>query len=128
MTTSDFPRRRRISPIHLSLALFALFVCVSSSRAQDTGIITGLITDASGSPISGASLLLTNRETNVVTKVLSGADGLYVATPLNVGTYTIEVEGSGFKSRFATEFSFRCRTGCGSIFNWKSATSLNRWK
>ena len=65
---------------------------------QDTGIITGVVTDQSGSAVPEChpgSLL--NTATNTSTTVKTDNDGLFVATPLRIGTYTISVEARGFK-------------------------------
>ena len=42
-----------------------LFCTILSVAQQDTGIITGLVTDASGSPVLGATVSVKNRDTNV---------------------------------------------------------------
>ncbi|MBI3682753.1 MAG: TonB-dependent receptor [Acidobacteria bacterium] len=64
---------------------------------QDTGIITGLVTDATGSVIPSAAISLVNTGTNVRTTVATNADGLFVATPMRIGVYSITVEARGFK-------------------------------
>src|SRR4030081_2016581 len=64
---------------------------------QDTATITGQITDDSGLPLLNAAVSVTHRETNVVVRVTSGQDGIYVASPLRIGTYNIAVEAPGFK-------------------------------
>src|SRR5581483_1570311 len=63
---------------------------------QDTGIITGLVTDPSGLAIPGAQVIVTNRDTNLKLNVATGNDGIYVATPLKIGRYSIEVHAQGF--------------------------------
>ena len=74
-----------------------LFCTILSVAQQDTGIITGLVTDASGSPVLGATVSVKNRDTNVGITVSTGSDGIYVATPLKIGAYEIQVEAKGFK-------------------------------
>jgi len=64
---------------------------------QDTATITGQVTDASGLALARASVSVTHRETNVVVRVATGQDGIYVATPLRIGTYNLAVEAPGFK-------------------------------
>ncbi len=72
--------------------------CVSLlTGQQDTGMITGLVTDASNAPVSGAAVSVINRNTNVRTGVTTGSDGIYVATPLKIGAYGVQVEVTGFK-------------------------------
>jgi hypothetical protein len=64
---------------------------------QDTGIITGVVTDQSGSAVPNAAITLSNTGTNTTTSVTTDNDGLFVATPLRIGPYTITVEARGFK-------------------------------
>src|SRR3989442_5061989 len=64
---------------------------------QDTGMITGQVLDATGSAIPLATVLLVNTGTNVQTSVSPNSDGLFVATPLRIGVYSITVEAKGFK-------------------------------
>ena len=51
---------------------------------QDTGIITGVITDQSGSAVPNATVALLNTGTNTTTTVTTDNDGLFVAAPLPV--------------------------------------------
>src|SRR5436309_10764010 len=64
---------------------------------QDTGIITGVVTDRSGSAVPNATVTLLNTGTNTSMSVTTDNDGLFVATPLRIGSYTIAVEARGFK-------------------------------
>ena len=64
---------------------------------QDTGIITGVVTDRSGSAVPNATVALLNTGTNTSIRVTTDNDGLFVATPLRIGSYTIAVEARGFK-------------------------------
>ena len=73
-------------------------VCAGLLLAQqDTGMITGQVLDANGFAVPDALVAVTNRGTNVGMKVTTSADGMYVATPLRIGVYSIEVEAKGFK-------------------------------
>src|SRR5437667_8932268 len=64
---------------------------------QDTGIITGVVTDRSGSAVPNATVALLNTGTNTSIRVTTDNDGLFVATPLRIVSYTIAVEARGFK-------------------------------
>ena len=74
---------------------------------QDTGIITGVVTDPSGSAIPNAAIVLVNVGTNARTKVTTDEGGLFVATPLRIGTYTISIEAPGFKRSVQEEVVLR---------------------
>jgi hypothetical protein len=60
-------------------------------------VITGIVTDSSGSAIPDAKVTVTNQET--ATKIVVGTNsaGNYSTPPLILGTYTVEVEKEGFK-------------------------------
>src|SRR5262245_63911636 len=84
---------RFCSKVLLSTYLLCASICFAQ---QDTGIITGVITDPSGSPIPNAAVVLLNTGTNASMTVNTASKGLFVATPLRIGVYTISVEVSGF--------------------------------
>src|SRR6266498_2979982 len=85
-----------------------LFFLASAMYAQqDTGMITGQILDASGSAIPLATVLLVNTGTNVQTSVATNSDGLFVATPLRIGVYSITVGAKGFKKAVRDNIALR---------------------
>lgn len=68
----------------LSLLLSTL-ACVWLSMplmAQDTGIISGTVTDESGAVIPNATLTITNKATGAPRTVISNAEGLFSAPAL----------------------------------------------
>jgi hypothetical protein len=85
---------------HAALALAGVVILMLSAGplyAQvDTGTILGTITDASGAPISGASVTLTNEGTSASLTTTTGSDGGYKFTPLKVGSYSIKSSYQGF--------------------------------
>jgi len=64
---------------------------------QDMGVITGLVTDATGAAVPAVRVTVTNVETNETRVGETGATGAYTIGPLRVGTYDVTVEKSGFK-------------------------------
>src|SRR5689334_830569 len=64
---------------------------------QDMGVITGLITDASGAAVPGARVIVTNTETNEVRSAETADTGAYTVGPLRIGSYSVAVEKAGFK-------------------------------
>jgi len=83
------------------IALFA-FVCPQKVPAQGLfGGISGVVTDSSGAVIPGATVRVTNVETDVTTVWKTNSAGLYNATNLNPGTYKVEAEATGFKRALA---------------------------
>jgi hypothetical protein len=78
--------------------LWCVFSLATAIRAQqDTGMITGIVLDGTGSAVPGANVQLVNMATNVRTAVTTDSDGLFVATPLRIGVYSVSVEAKGFK-------------------------------
>lgn len=77
----------------------ALFLFVSlCCFAQDRGTITGSVTDPSGAGIPDAKVTIKNPATNFTQEVTTAANGNYSVPNLSVGTYTIQVEKTGFQS------------------------------
>jgi len=81
----------------LTLGAIALFTLVSSFAQEFRGAITGTVTDATGSAIAGAKVIVT--EVNTGTKVETGSDasGHYNATFLLPGDYDVAISSNGFK-------------------------------
>lgn len=79
------------------LVLLCLFMgCLS--WGQDTrGAITGRVTDPSGAVIPGASVVVTNTAMGTKTMLETNAEGLYRATFLIPGSYSVEATAAGFK-------------------------------
>src|SRR5215471_10699852 len=78
------------------LFLVPLFAIVLSAQ-QDMGVITGVVSDASAAAVPGASIVVTNRETNEVRTGETSPTGTFTVGPLRVGTYSVAVEKTGFK-------------------------------
>jgi Carboxypeptidase regulatory-like domain/TonB dependent receptor len=74
-----------------------LFLGVLPLRAQvDAGAILGAVTDASGAPVRGATVTLTNEGTSATLSTTTGNDGDYKFTPVSIGQYTITTNFQGF--------------------------------
>lgn len=87
--------RKWLAPVML-LALF--LVCSVRGAAQTSGEITGVVTDASGAAVSGATVTVTNVATNAARQVPTNSEGVYNFPSLLPGIYTLKIEQSGFKS------------------------------
>jgi hypothetical protein len=64
---------------------------------QTQGEISGEVTDSSGSAIAGATLTITNIQTNAVRSVVSNNSGLYSVPGLIPGSYSVRAEFKGFQ-------------------------------
>jgi hypothetical protein len=77
-----------------------LFMLLSiSAHAQFRAGLQGSVTDAQGAAIPGATVTLTNEETNKKQDTKTGAEGYYRFDRLSPGTYTVSAEVTGFKKK-----------------------------
>src|SRR5437016_14188127 len=67
-------------------------VLLSAALAQvDTGAVTGVVTDASNSAVSGAAIKVLHGETNRQTELTTNDSGFYAAPGLRPGRYVVTV-------------------------------------
>jgi hypothetical protein len=82
--------------LRLNWALLALSIL--SLQAQEfRATISGLVTDPSGAPVSGAKVIVTSVERNVVYDATTNEAGRYITRFLPPGNYNLAVEKTGFK-------------------------------
>ena len=75
----------------------AVLVFAFSAWSQGaTGIITGTVTDPSGSSVEGATVTAANTGTGIQKKTTTSTTGLYSFVELPPGMYSISVEAPGF--------------------------------
>ena len=87
----------------LRIRILATLILIASlargawAQGGATGAISGTVQDASGAVIQNAKVNIQSEGTGeVVRQVTSDSSGLFTATLLPVGTYTIEVSAAGF--------------------------------
>lgn len=83
-----------------SVWLCALLVALAlplTSRAQDTGYISGTVTDKSGAAVVGAEVVVSGAGANLAHNTTTNSDGAYVVAGLPGGTYDVSVSGKGFQ-------------------------------
>ena len=78
--------------------LVVLLLSVLGYSQTFRGAINGTVTDQSGAVVANASVKATNNGTGVTLSTLSTSDGGFAFQDLPLGTYTIAVLASGFKS------------------------------
>lgn len=76
---------------------FLLLASLPGFAQQGRGTILGTVTDASGAPVAGAVIKVTNTATNSGLETRTTSEGLYQAPNLAVGDYTVSVEKTGFR-------------------------------
>ena len=82
---------------YLVCLLLTIGLVMPSAAQTATGTITGRITDASGSIVTGATVELTSTERGIVTTTRSNDAGIYLFPTVQPGDYRIAVEREGFK-------------------------------
>ena len=88
--------RTAFSPL---VVLIVLLSSASFSSAQTFGQISGQVTDASGGILVGATVVVTNTETNAVREALTNSAGNYVFPNLLPGVYSLRVDLQGFQPK-----------------------------
>jgi len=97
--------------------LLVLFLSAQPLHAQvDTGSILGTVADASGAPINGAKVTLTNEGTSASLSFTTGADGSYKFTPLKIGNYKVSASFQGFQT--TTQTNIVVNVGTDVVINF----------
>jgi hypothetical protein len=91
----------------VAIAFTIAVACLCVHAADVNGRIKGNVTDPAGAVVANASITATNEATGVRFTTTSQSDGEYIFQQLPIGTYTITVTATGFKSF----------TGTGIILN-----------
>ena len=73
-----------------------LFMAASSFAQVDQGSITGVVQDATGAVVPGASVTLKNTDQGITLETKSTASGNYTFSPVRIGHYTVTVALPGF--------------------------------
>jgi trimeric autotransporter adhesin len=94
-------RRRNQWRRHQWLACLVALCLAFATAAQAqirSATITGTVTDATGAVLPGATVVVTNQDTNADTTLTSNDEGLFTAPYLAAGTYTVTVTLEGFSA------------------------------
>jgi outer membrane receptor for ferrienterochelin and colicins len=77
----------------------ALFWSGAASASAQAGGVTGTVTDSvGGGPIEGVEVSIVSESGRRVASVLTDAAGVYLASPLDPGGYTVRFTSSGWES------------------------------
>ncbi|HUO32844.1 MAG TPA: carboxypeptidase-like regulatory domain-containing protein [Bryobacteraceae bacterium] len=86
-------------------AIIAL--AATAAWAQASASISGSVTDASGSPIRGATVTVKSLETGASRTTVTAADGSYKVLSLPLGPQQVEAKKTGFKTALRTGIDLR---------------------
>jgi hypothetical protein len=90
-----------LSFVLTAVSLFAL-AGLLFGQGQDRGVITGLVTDKTGSAIPQATVTIIDEATGDKIVIDTSSAGNYTTPPLILDKYKVQVEKSGFKTFVAT--------------------------
>ena len=79
------------------LFILAALALPCLTRAQDTGYITGTVSDKSGGTIAGAEVTVTNGERGISRTVTTNTSGDFLVSALPAATYSVSVAAKGFE-------------------------------
>src|ERR1700756_2396815 len=79
------------------LALLVLTLGLPAAQAQVLASIRGIVTDASGAPVSQVVVRAKNLETGAVRTTNTDDAGRYLVLALPVGKYEVRISKSGFQ-------------------------------
>lgn len=68
----------------------------------DQGTITGIVQDQSGAVVGGASVTLTNVDEGLVLKSKADGAGIFVFSPVKIGSYSVSARAGGFETTTQT--------------------------
>ena len=82
----------------ICILAFALLSVSPLALAQDTGYISGTVTDKTGSAIASADVVVSSVAGNLTRTTTTNTDGAYLVAALPSGTYDIRVTAKGFET------------------------------
>src|SRR6202030_2603022 len=77
--------------------LLGVLSCAQMAHGQATGSFLGVVTDKSGSAVSGARVTVTSQATGTTREAVTDDTGHYTINLLPVSVYTVRVEYQGFQ-------------------------------
>jgi hypothetical protein len=78
-------------------AAIAILCTAFVAKAQDTGYISGTVTDKTGAAVAGADVVISSTNGSSTHPTTTNGDGAYVAAGLPGGSYNIVVMAKGFQ-------------------------------
>ena len=91
--------RSTLSIFLLVGSFYFLFPEVTFSQGETTSAIIGQVSDASGAPVPGAAVTVTNKETGLKRGASTDDSGRFNFPQLKPGAYSVKVEAEGFESQ-----------------------------
>lgn len=92
---------------YLAITFFALILVQSANGQAGTGEIGGIVQDASGGRLPKAKLTIALETGGVMREITTGSDGIYMASALPPGRYSIKAELDNFHSLLRQGFELQ---------------------
>ena len=101
-----------VSGAILAIAVLIVVLAVPGTSVAQVlyGTIVGNVKDPSGAAIPGATITVTETETQLTRKVTTDASGNYRASTLAAGNYNLKVEAKGFQTFLRNEIPVTINT------------------
>src|SRR6201994_1306020 len=92
-----------LKQVHLSRLMLPLLVLVFAATAfsQNTAKILGTVSDQSGAAVVGATVTIKSTASSIERTTQTNSTGAYEVPALPPGTYTVQVQMSGFETQLA---------------------------
>src|SRR5213083_1555073 len=107
--TCGIRRLKQLWPavVPAALVLVARQPSLAAQAQATTGVIRGVVSDASGSVVAGARVTVTDVETRFQRTVVTNEKGVFVAPLLPLGTYEVTARGVGLGEKRQTGIVLR---------------------
>src|SRR4051812_22810830 len=96
ISKGDFELRSLITFIASAVLLCVLTPCLYSQQSA-TATLNGTVKDPNGAVVTGATVTLTQRSTDIKRETITNDEGVYVLTNLAAGNYQLRVQATGFQ-------------------------------
>lgn len=119
--------KKRILVVFAAICLQAILAFAQST----TGKIVGTVTAPDGALVPGATIVVTDNQTNKERTITASDDGTFEVPQLEFGTYTVKITATGYKAFTTTnvkvdaarEFSLKAQLEVGQITETVTVTA-----
>src|SRR6476469_560888 len=109
-----------LSPMMLSLLIL---VVAASAFSQTTANIQGTVSDQSGAAVAGAKITVKNTAMGIERTTQTNSTGAYEVPALPPGTYSVQVEMTGFETQLAKNLVLQVSQNSVQNFGLKVAST-----
>ena len=113
-------RKKTFSPWMLSLVILLM---AATALAQTTASIQGTVTDQSGAAIANAKVTVKNLALGIERTTQTNSTGAYEIPALPPGTYSVQVQQSGFETQLAKDLLLEVSKNSVQNFGLKVAST-----